>query len=177
MDLIHARFNIRYVRSHLLAALAPATMARRRAHIPQDERRVDGHKYADSNHHDGSVQGDKVRLTRDEIPRPTLRKLDGPVNASNVDHGEAHQHGAQHPLHAFGDQASEPQATTADAAKEIGAQHAENGHGDELKCNTGYHDVRSLVLSFFGICSGSFGAADGLDDERDEVAGAKDDGI
>lgn len=108
---------------------------------------------------------------------PPLRKLDGPVDAPDVNHGEAHQYGEQDPAHALGDGVAQPAAPTADAAEEVGAQHAKDGHGDELKGDAGHHDVRALVLLLLGVGARGLGAADGLDDERDQVAQAKDDGV
>lgn len=174
-DLVQSNRTLRIRDLRLRLALhTPALLVRSPS---QENGRVDDDEDAHSNDHDRGIQDDKVRLVRDEVPRPPLRELDGPVDAADVDHGEAHQHGAQNPSHLLGDRPPEPAAATPDAPQEVGAQHPKDGHGDELERDACHHDVRALLLARGGVGGRGGRAANGLDDEGDQVAEAKDDGV
>lgn len=145
--------------------------------ISQQQSRVEGYEYAHSNDHDRRIETNKVSLMRDKVSRPTLRQLDRPVNTPNVNHDEADDHGSQDQLDLLGEHPAKAQPPTRHTTPEIRPEHPKDGHGDELERDSCNHDVCALVLPFSGIGTRGFGAADGLDDERDEVAGAENKGV
>lgn len=147
------------------------------AHPPEDDGRVDGDEDTDGDDHDGGIQTDKVALARDQVALPALGQLHRPVDAPDVDHDEADQHGGQGHAHAPGDVGAEVTLAAGHAAVKVGDEDAKDGHGEELKDDASHHDVGPLVLRGDGIGQRGLGAADGLDHEGDEIAGAKDDGI
>lgn len=169
----HDTLRIRAVRLRL-ALHAKASLVRR---PPQEKGRVDDDEHAHRNDHNGSIQHEKVDLVRDEVARPSLRQLNGPVDAPNVNHGEAHQHGAQHPPHLPAHGPAQSPTGARDPPQEIRAQHPKDGHGDELERDAGHHDVGALLLLGARVGRRGHGAANGLDDEGDEVAEAKDDSV
>lgn len=109
-----------------------------------------------------------------QVPTPTLRQLDGTVNAPGIDakHREDHRskkrnNGTSHGL----------QETTAQGpAHKVCCAEDEDGDGEELEDDTGYHDVCAGcgVSVYFVDFDGGHAAADGLDDQGDDVAGAED---
>lgn len=63
----------------------------------------------------------------------------------------------------------------ADPPRELGARENKEDNGKDLEAETSQHDVFADVALIPGISSGSDGAASGLQDQGDDVAGAEDD--
>ena len=125
---------------------------------------------ANSNDHHGPVQRDEVPLMRDQKPAPALQELNGPVNAPDENgHHAQRRRPHQEPQVSLG-------ASAAHSDEEDDAQDRENGDRGQLEEDAGDHDVGS-GLRVPGRRARSVrgqGASDGLDDKRDDVAGAED---
>ena len=114
---------------------------------------------------------------RDQVAPPALCELDGAVDAADVDHDEADQDGDEDELDVARDGVPEPGPPARDAPREVPQEHPEEGHGGELEDDAALHDVCAAVLLL--VCVGHRGhrAADGLNNQRDDVARAEDDGV
>lgn len=124
--------------------------------------------------HHSSIQRNKVRLMGNEVPRPALRQLDSPVNRSNIDTDDGEDHGSEERDNRARERLEE--TTTHRATDEVHGADDEDGDGKQLEYNTGDHDVctcRGIASDLFSL-PGCHSAADGLYDEGDNVAGAKD---
>ena len=136
--------------------------------------RMEDIKHANSSHHHRAIKRNEVLLPGNQIPSPTLRQLDGTVDASDVDteHGEDHsgEQGGDGSAHVL------QKTTTEDAADEIGGASDKDGDREQLEDDTGDHDMGAggCVAVFLVCFGGGDAAADGLDDERDDIAGAED---
>lgn len=136
--------------------------------------RMEDIEHANRSHHHCAIERNEVLLPGDEVSGPALRQLDGTIDTSNIDaeHGEHHgaEKGGDGPAHCL------QKSTTENPADEIGGASDKDGNREHLKDNTGDHDVGSwgCVAIFLVHFYGSHAAADGLDDERDDVAGAED---
>lgn len=129
---------------------------------------------ADGQDHHGPVERDEVSLVGDQKAGPTLQQLDGTVDASNVnahdgeDHDEEQRHhGAAHLVQ---------QVLPPHAAEEVGRAEGEDGDGGHLEDDPGDHHVGAgfRVAVDRVARPRRHAAADGLHDERDDVAGAED---
>lgn len=130
-------------------------------------------KHHNSSNHHRPVKRNKVPLRGNQIPRPALRKLNSPINTPHIntqnrkDHRPKQRH--DRPLHI-------PKQILAQRAphKICRAQH-ENRDREQLEDDTRDHGPgpRSRVAVYLVGFGGGETAADGLDDERDYVAGAE----
>lgn len=126
-----------------------------------------------SNHH-RPVKGNKIPLRGNQIPTPALRQLDGPVDAPHIDthDGEDHRAEQRHnrPSHGLQETAAET------APDKVRGEDDEDGDGGHLEDDARDHDVgarRGVAVGIVGRGAGH-SAADGLHDERDDVAGDED---
>ena len=108
-----------------------------------------------------------------QVPPPTLRQLNRTINTPNVyaDHGENHR---TEKRNRAGQRLQETAAHT--PANEIGCAKDEDGDGEQLEDDAGDHGVcawRGVTADFVHF-AGGHAAADSLDHQRDDIAGAED---
>lgn len=127
-----------------------------------------------SDNHHGSVEGNEKPLMGDKIARPALYELDRAIDAADVDTGD----GKHHRREKWDDRAGcgLQEAPTDRAADEFGGQDDKGRDRGELEDDTADHCVRAGLGALVGVVQsrGGHAAADGLDDQRDDVAGAED---
>lgn len=131
-------------------------------------------KHSYRNNHHSPIKRNEVRLVSNEITIPSLHQLDRTIDTPNIDTDDGKYHGGKQgddrAVHGL-------QETFAhSAADEVHRADDEDGDREELEDDTSDHDVRAscgVAADLVGF-SGSHAAADGLDDERDYVAGAED---
>lgn len=109
---------------------------------------------------------------RDQKPGPSLEQLDGPVDTPRVDRGNAKDRRGDQRPHCptngdFG---------VADAPQEVAEAEEEYRDAGQLKDDARNHDVCARLGVAVDLPRGHRGetAADGLDDEGKNVAGAED---
>lgn len=117
----------------------------------------------------------------DEIAAPPLGQLDRPVDAPDVNHDEGHKHGSQNHLQLPRQQQRRVRLSAPlqapDPPQEIANQRGEDRHGEELENDAGDHGVRPrgrVPVRLLGRLR-CHAAADCLDHQGQDVAGAKDD--
>lgn len=136
--------------------------------------RVDEVEHGDGGHHHGAVEGDEVPLRRDEVAGPALQQLDGPVDAPDVDAGHGEDHGVQQRQHRAAHRVQ--QVLPHHAPQEVGGAQHEDGNRAHLEHDAGHHDVRAGFRVAIDLVRGlrRHPSADGLDHQRDDIAGAED---
>lgn len=135
---------------------------------------VDNVENNDGNNHHSTVESNEVRLVGNQVALPALQQLDGSVDTPNVNADDRQDHRAQQRDHGAGQGLQ--QAALHRAADKVGGAEDEDGDREQLENDTRDHDVRAglgVAADFAGFlrCQA---AADGLDDQRDHVAGAED---
>jgi hypothetical protein len=132
----------------------------------------------DGEDHERAIQGDEILLVCDQVAGPALQQLDAAIHASDEDGHDAQTCGADQQL-----QIPRKDLVTGvllwgavDTEQEDDGEDGEDGDGGHLEEDTGHHDVGAEL----GVAVGRGGgvgcktATYGLEDEGDEVAGAKD---
>lgn len=131
-------------------------------------------KHGNSSNHHRAIQRNEIPLRGNQIPIPSLRQLNRPVNTPHIDtkHRENHRREQRHnrPLHLL------QQPLGQRPPDKIRRAEHENRNREQLEDDSRDHRVGARIgvavdLVGFG---GGHAAADGLDNERDDVAGAED---
>lgn len=131
-------------------------------------------KHNHRNNHHSPIKRNEVRLVSNEITIPSLHQLDRTIDTPNIDTDDGKYHGGKQgddrAVHGL------QQTIAHSAADEVDRADDKDGNREELEDDSSDHNVRAScgVAADLVSFSGSHAAADGLDDERDYVAGAED---
>jgi hypothetical protein len=127
-----------------------------------------------SQHHQESIESDEVLLVHHEVALPALGKLNGSEDVSDVNSNERHEHRDEDKTVWTGELVAERDSP----ADKVDGEDSKGCHGDELERDAADHNLGSWpgILKVAGRHRGH-GAADCLDDERDEVTGQEHDGV
>mgnify|MGYP006988610912 CR=1 FL=1 len=110
----------------------------------------------------------------DEITIPSLHQLDRTIDTPNIDTDDGKHHrseqGKDRAVHRL------QQTVAHSAVDEVDRTDGEDGDREQLEDDASDHDMRArrgVAVDLIGLFGGH-AAADGLDNERDYVAGAED---
>lgn len=131
-------------------------------------------EYTHRNNHHSPIKRNKVRFVSNEITIPSLHQLDCTIDTPNIDTDDGKYHrseqGHDRAVHRL------QQTVAHSAADKVNRTDDEDCNREELEDDASNHNVRAscgVTADLVGF-SGSHAAADGLDDERNYVAGAED---
>jgi hypothetical protein len=116
------------------------------------------------NNHHSTIKRNEVTLMSNQVPRPTLRQLNGPINTPNINANNGQHHRRKQRNNRARKRLQQPM--THRAADKVSRAEYKDGNREQLEDNSSNHNMcawSSITTDLAGFARGD-AAADGLDD-------------